>query len=84
MPSRMATAQTGCLCWNLVGFPVAHDEIQRLEGGQSLTTDSALMLEDRNTPRDSFEGRRGLLLASRHCFPQQPKKEWGNQNVGQP
>jgi len=77
-------AQTGRLCWNLVGFSVAHGEIRALAGGQSLNPDSALMLEGRSARRYSLEGRKGLLLASRRCLPQRPKKEWGNLNDGQP
>jgi len=76
-------ARTGRLCWNLVSFPVAHGEIRRIEGGQSLTPETALTLKDRSARRNSLEGRKGLL-ASRHCFPQRPKREWGNLNVGQP
>ena len=42
------------------------------------------MLEGRSARRYSLEGRKGLLLASRRCLPQRPKKEWGNLNDGQP
>ena len=62
----------------LFNFPFPHKELRRTAGGRSLTPDSALTLEGRSARSVSLGGLKGLLLlASHHCFPQRPKRDWG-------
>lgn len=61
----------------LVGFSFARKELRRFKGGVGLAPGIALTLEDRKARDVSLGGRKGLLVASRHSFPELPKKDRG-------